>query len=244
MSDISFCNEDLSANVEALTKTVASLASAKGEARGEGIAECETLLQRIKDLKKGFGLELQQLEKGTKKREYQQKLKGYDRAIKDARDNLQWARDQGNKADLLGGAGGATAGTDRAKMGNDEMLAATSKIQDKTDAALDRTLRDARMGLSIGTETASTLQEQTEQLGTIGDDAKEIRDQLRTADALIKNFAKRMATDRIIQCFLFLVTIAIVVIIVYATAFPDQTEFHVPDEAKPPIPDRRLRAGW
>ena len=51
---------------------------------------------------------------------------------------------------------------------------------------------------------------------------------------LIKNFAKRMATDRVIQCFLFLVTVAIVVIIIFATLNPDQDTFQVPDEVKPP----------
>jgi SNARE protein len=233
MSDLSFTDKDMSDRVSDLTRKVGALSSAKGDARREGIDECEELIRKIKDLRKGFNLELQPLEKGTKKREYQSKLKGYDKEVAHAKENLGWARQQSDKQQLFDGARGDQNGDPRT-MGNDSMLAATSKIQDKTDVSLERTLADAHMGLKIGTETAATLQEQTEQLGGIGDDAKEIREQLRTADALIKNFAKRMATDKIIQCFLFLVTIAIVVIIVYATAYPDQTEFSVPDEVKPP----------
>ena len=110
------------------------------------------------------------------------------------------------------------------------------------DHSLDRTLAEAKAALDTGKETAHALEEQGEQIEQIAQDAKEIRDHLRTADVLIKNFAKRMATDRVIQCFLFLVTIAIVVIIIFATLNPDQDTFQVPDEVKPPSSVLGLRS--
>eukprot|EP00937_MAST-01D_sp_MAST-1D-sp2_P003657 g3657.t1 len=235
MSDITFTDEDLKEKVDELTEKVGIVSRAKGPDRENGIAQCDELLREVRDLKKGFNIELRHMPKGEKRREYQEKLKGYDGRVQNAKDNLEWAKSQGNRQELLGSRQ-APAAADPRRMNNDEMLNALGKVNTKIDVGLDRTLQDAKMGLQIGKETAATLEEQGEQMESIQQDAKEIREHLRTADVLIKNFAKRMATDRVIQCFLFVVVILIVVIIVYAAMNPDQDTFSVPDEAKPPLP--------
>ena len=233
MSDITYCDEDLKEHVDELAAAVQSLSQLKGDDRAAKMSECDDLVRRIKELKKGFNLELQQLPKGGQKREYQTKLKGYDAKVQNAKDNLQWARSQGDRDELLGGRRAPKAADPNA-MNSDQMLNALKGVNTKIDHSLDRTLAEAKAALDTGKETAHALEEQGEQIEQIAQDAKEIRDHLRTADVLIKNFAKRMATDRVIQCFLFLVTIAIVVIIIYATLNPDQDTFQVPDEVKPP----------
>ena len=234
MSDITYCDEDLKEHVDELTAAVQSLSQIKGNDRAAKMAECDDLLRRIKELKKGFNLELQQLPKGGQKREYQSKLKGYDVKVQNAKDNLQWARSQGDRDELLGGHRPAAKAADPNTMNSDQMLNALNGVNTKIDNSLDRTLAEAKAALDTGKETAHALEEQGEQIEQIAQDAKEIRDHLRTADVLIKNFAKRMATDRVIQCFLFLVTVAIVVIIIFATINPEQDTFQVPDEVKPP----------
>ena len=234
MSDITYCDEDLKEHVDELAAAVQSLSQLKGNDRAAKIAECDDLLRRIKELKKGFNLELQQLPKGGQKREYQSKLKEYDVKVQNAKDNLQWARSQGDRDELLGGHRPAAKAVDPNTMNSDQMLNALNGVNTKIDNSLDRTLAEAKAALDTGKETAHALEEQGEQIEQIAQDAKEIRDHLRTADVLIKNFAKRMATDRVIQCFLFLVTVAIVVIIIFATLNPDQDTFQVPDEVKPP----------
>ena len=233
MSDITYCDEDLKEHVDELAAAVQSLSQLKGDDRAAKMSECDDLVRRIKELKKGFNLELQQLPKGGQKREYQTKLKGYDAKVQNAKDNLQWARSQGDRDELLGGRRAPKAADPNA-MNSDQMLNALKGVNTKIDHSLDRTLAEAKAALDTGKETAHALEEQGEQIEQIAQDAKEIRDHLRTADVLIKNFAKRMATDRVIQCFLFLVTIAIVVIIIFATLNPDQDTFQVPDEVKPP----------
>jgi hypothetical protein len=45
-----------------------------------------------------------------------------------------------------------------------------------------------------------------------------------------------MMTDRIILCFTFMVVVGVAFIIIYSVVKPDQTEFSVPDELKPPTP--------
>ncbi|RHY93217.1 hypothetical protein DYB37_006057 [Aphanomyces astaci] len=52
----------------------------------------------------------------------------------------------------------------------------------------------------------------------------------------MRTFTRRMATDRLILFFTFLVFAGIVGIIVYSKANPNQTTFYVPDQVKPPDP--------
>ena len=61
-----------------------------------------------------------------------------------------------------------------------------------------------------------------------------IEDTLTRADKLIRTFSRRMATDRVILFFAFLVFVGIVGIVTYSVLNPEQDDFYVPDQVKPP----------
>jgi len=61
-----------------------------------------------------------------------------------------------------------------------------------------------------------------------------IQSELRVAQSLLTQYAKRIFTDRIFIALAALVVAGIVAIIVYATVKPDQQVFRVPDAVKPP----------
>ncbi|KAG6959155.1 hypothetical protein JG687_00008957 [Phytophthora cactorum] len=63
-----------------------------------------------------------------------------------------------------------------------------------------------------------------------------IEDSLQRADKLIRSFARRMATDRVILLFAFLVIVGIAGIVGYKSMHPNDTTFYVPDEVTPPDP--------
>jgi len=50
----------------------------------------------------------------------------------------------------------------------------------------------------------------------------------------MRTFTRRMASDRLILFFTFMVFVGIAGIIIYAKANPSQTTFAVPDQIKPP----------
>jgi SNARE protein len=58
----------------------------------------------------------------------------------------------------------------------------------------------------------------------------------------MRTFTRRMATDRLILFFTFLVFAGIAGIIVYASMYPDQDLFYVPDQVKPPDPNGMINA--
>ena len=59
------------------------------------------------------------------------------------------------------------------------------------------------------------LLRQREQIRTIDNEANRIEDNLQRADKLIKAFGKRMATDKLIQCFACINILLLVGVIVY-----------------------------
>jgi chromosome segregation ATPase len=100
----------------------------------------------------------------------------------------------------------------------DAMLQEAQRLQDKTGASLANTKRMVEESKYTGMQTVEELQRQREQIRDIDNDVNRLEDNLGRADKLVKTFAKRMATDRVIQCFactniLFLLGIVIYVIV-------------------------------
>jgi SNARE protein len=67
----------------------------------------------------------------------------------------------------------------------------------------------------VGMQTAEELQRQRAQLSNIDNDVMRMEDNLKRADRLIKTFGKRMATDKLIQCFACTNILLIVGVVVY-----------------------------
>lgn len=121
-------------------------------------------------------------------------------------------------------------------MNNQQALAGALAIQDKSKESLNNTQRMIEASKGIARATNERLEEQTVQIGQITDDVMQIDDTLTRADKLIRTFSRRMATDRVILFFAFLVFVGIVGIVIYSALNPDQTDFYVPDQVKPPSP--------
>ncbi len=57
--------------------------------------------------------------------------------------------------------------------------------------------------------------------------------ELELSQVLLTRFVKRIATDKVVIAFATLLILGIVGIVVYATMYPEQTTFNVPDVVKP-----------
>jgi SNARE protein len=80
---------------------------------------------------------------------------------------------------------------------------------------LERSRRTIEQTAEVGRETSGKLKAQTEQLGRIGDDLDKIETTLKRADRELRAFIRRMATDKVIMCFMMLIVLGICAIIIY-----------------------------
>jgi len=111
-------------------------------------------------------------------------------------EQLQTLKSDAQKESLLQGAD--TGGTPEQE--GDAMMNEARNTQDKTQTSLDRTKQLVAESKDIGQNTLATLEEQRAQIERIDAHADRTMENLGRADLLIKNFSKRMANDKFIQC--------------------------------------------
>ena len=116
----------------------------------------------------------------------------------------------------------------------DKLLEETDKIVDEQQEIADRMITVVEETKEVAVATLEQLDENTQQLNNIADTATGIRQDIKKANQLVNRYRRRLMTDRVIWVFTFLVFLAIVGIIIYATVVPNQSTFMVPDVVKPP----------
>jgi chromosome segregation ATPase len=123
--------------------------------------------------------------------------------------------------DGSGGDGaGAAAGYDATAPGqtNRDVLGRAGRLQDKTDASLGRARRIAEEAREVGSEALGMLSRDRERIAAMRERVGDIDSSLNRTEKLIKNFAKRMATDRIIQVFFLLNMTLVIGVVAYMVA--------------------------
>ena len=78
----------------------------------------------------------------------------------------------------------------------------------------------------VGVSTLEELQRQREVIQNIEKEADRMDDNLARAEALLKQFGKRMASDKFIQCFALINCLLLIAVVLYAVikggAFKDE----------------------
>merc|ERR1712154_262852 len=125
---------------------------------------------------------------------------------------LQWS--QAGAADDENGAN--RSGYDADEVLNDENAAIGygRRLQDETDAAANRALRDLAETQETAVNTATMLHDQTEQIANIDRNLAEIDDEIDRATRVLKRMGRRVMTDKYIWCLIFMIFAAIIAIIV------------------------------
>merc|ERR1712087_826317 len=88
------------------------------------------------------------------------------------------------------------------------------RLQDDTEAAADRAIRDLAETQETAVNTAQQLHEQTEQIENIDRNLAEIDDEIDRATRVLKRMGRRVMTDKYIWGLIFLIFAAIIAIIV------------------------------
>lgn len=125
-------------------------------------------------------------------------------------------------------------------MTNQELVDAGMKTMDETDQAIERTKKVVEQTIEVGTQTATTLKGQTEQMGRIVNELDTIQFSIKKASQLVKEIGRQVATDKCIMLFLFLIVCGVIAIIVVKIVNPNNKDIRDIPGLAPPAPSRRL----
>ena len=98
---------------------------------------------------------------------------------------------------------------------NDEVLDMANKLQDKSFESLSRTRNLVETSRAVGQDAIDEMRRQRDQIKDIEVEVDAIDSHLRRAERLVMEFSRRIATDRIIQCFSFLNIVVMLGLILY-----------------------------
>ncbi|ETV79949.1 hypothetical protein H257_07146 [Aphanomyces astaci] len=233
MAEIAYYDGDLSDALTKLDQIMAKLSKAPPGVKSEVLAEAEKKLKEVIDLKKGFSLALRQVTDREDIKTYREKNDVYAARVEELTREVKWAKTETDRNGLFGDAKAKAA---KVPTGNTDMLNKAQELQGKTEVSLKNTQKMIENSKEVALATGETLREQRNQLNAITEEVMRMDDGVARANKLMRTFTRRMATDRLILFFTFLVFAGIVGIIVYSKANPNQTTFYVPDQVKPPDP--------
>ena len=139
--------------MQADVKALAKLKDGKAAA----IRQCEEKVSRVNNLKKTYNLELRQMSREERK-PHAKKLQDFDAKLAELKQELKWAKTEGERGDLFSGAKGAEPD---AEVSRDAMLAGAGQLQGQTKAATSRIqarlndAKDASLALPRGVAGAA-----------------------------------------------------------------------------------------
>ena len=132
--------------------------------------------------------------------------------LKKAQTELRQAKSQADKSHLVEGA--TPTSRDPGLLQDEEMLDEAARIQGKDKSAVRRMQKMVAQTEDVASSTMDTMKNQTEQLSKIHAELEEMDSTLKLADQQIKQYVRKMATDKLIMAMLFLIVIGIIVVLV------------------------------
>jgi len=232
--EINFFDDELTEIIAEIEKGIDGLRKLSGTAKSERINYLmNDRMLRAKQSLQSFKVELREVPR-EQEQTYKVKEKEYHATLQKLNGDLQWAKSEMERSGL-----GLRSVDDMSTM---EILQEGGKVQDQSLGSLARMRAQIADTMQVGTNTATKLKGQTEQLQNIDTDIMKVKSNLNRADLLIRAFMRKMMTDKIIMVFMCLIFCGVVGIIVYKAIDPDGADeagLNVPDEIVNPLGDSR-----
>jgi len=192
-------------------KITASLGAIEKSKRPE--VEMNDIQLKLKEFQIAFdaaNIELRQCPPESKE-QWKNTLRTHKNNLRELKNEFEWKKQQVDREQLMGDhktsdAVDFTTADGLMKHGMD--------VQDKSTKSLQRTINVIEEAKTVGNETVTKLNEQTEKIEGMYDKLESIESTLARSTAIIKRMARKMATDKYIWVMVFLVMAAIVIIIV------------------------------
>jgi len=215
MGDIQYWQDTLTNEIESIRSILSSVPRISDDLERQGALDtAEKKLNSALGNKRSFRMEVRILDQSTRQT-YEAELANHEQNLSELTNELKAFRSQTSRNQLFIGA---NTGPDKGSLQDDgdKMLAEASRLQDKTAESLSHTVSLIADSKMVGMQTLEDLERQREQIKGIDDDVMRLEDNLNRADSLIKAFGKRMATDKLIQCFACVNVLMIVAVIIYS----------------------------
>ncbi len=168
--------------------------------------------------KRSFKMEIRLVQDQALRKEYEARLNRLDQQLKVMQQDCKAFEAENARGELFTDGGDEQRQfneADGVKAG-DSMLKEASALQDKTQDSLVNTKNMIAASKEVGVATLEELERQRNVIQNIEKETDRLDDNLARAEALIKQFSKRMASDHFIQCFAMINCILLVVVVLYA----------------------------
>ena len=214
------CRDDtLNDEIQSIRSLLDRASSGSDRDRASALDRAEKKLRAAQGTKKSYKMETRLVPDPRQKQMFENKLKGLSEQLSQCANDIKALRGNQQRGELFVGARGdqtnvrgEMSGAEAGSMMIDEM----NDIQDKTKSSIMNTKNMVAASKQVGEATMEELLRQREQIRNIDDEVMRVDDNLNRADKLIKNFGKRMATDRFIQCFACVNMLLLVGVIIYS----------------------------
>ncbi|KAL7461183.1 hypothetical protein ACHAXS_001605 [Conticribra weissflogii] len=243
-ADLQYWDDTLTDEVQSIRQLINSAEGLSGPEKASTLDKAEKKIRAAQGTKKSYKMETRLVSDPMQRREYEVKLSELSDELASCSNDLKALKGGAQRGELFSGArgdgGGDYGDTMSGEEAGDMMLNEMNTMQDKTKASLQNTKNLVKASKEVGEATLEELLKQREQLRTIDEEAMRIEDGLARADKLIKNFSKRMATDKFIQCFACVNMLLLVGVIIFVVLKKGKGE---PKEDVPasPVGGRFLR---
>lgn len=186
--------------------------------RASALEQAEQRLKGAEGTKRSFKMETRLIQDVQKRRQLEGRLQRMEQELRTLKADLKALQADQQRGELFiqgGGNDGGEGGMDPTKAG-DNMLKEAQAIQEKTADSLGNTKNMIAQSKEVGIATLEELQRQREVIQNIERETDRLDDNLARAEALIKQFGKRMASDSFIQCFAVVNCLLLLGVVLYA----------------------------
>lgn len=188
-----------------------------GMEKSAAIDRCKARLRSAAGTKRSFKMEIRLIQDMQLRREYESRLQRLDQQLKTLQQDCKALEAETARGELFvqGEEGGEGTEMDGVRAG-DQMLKEANALQDKTQDSLANTKNMIAASKDVGVATLEELERQRDVIQNIEGEVDRIDDNLARAEALLKQFGKRMATDNFIQCFAAVNCLLLVAVVLFA----------------------------
>lgn len=202
--------------IQAMLDKIPSIGSRMEKA--SAIERCKGRIRGAAGTKRSFKMEIRLVTDVNLRRKYESRLACLDQQLKTLKVDLQALESEMQRGELFvanDGGDPEQGEMDGVKAG-DSMLKEASQLQDKTQDSLENTKNMIAASKEVGVATLEELERQRGVIENIDSEIDRVDDNLARAEALMKQFGKRMASDHFIQCFTMINCLLLIGVVVYA----------------------------
>ena len=246
MADVQYWDDTLNEEVQSIQQLISQAERGDKMQKASSLDRAEKKLRAATGTKKSYKMETRLVSDPKQKQMYENKLQRLSEDLARCANDIKAMKGGMQRGELFVGARGQSQNMDGGGMSGveagDMMIDEMHNIQNKTKDSLANTKNMVAASKEVGEATMTELLQQREQIRNIDNDAMRMEDNLQRADKLIKAFGKRMATDKLIQCFACINILLLAGVIAYVV-IKDRVKSEDTGAPANPVGGRMLR-GW